>query len=190
MKKQRKQFVIMLVLFTFLVVAYSALGKYNEEQEKEEENTEVIVVTDLDYEDIVAFSYDYNDETYTFSKSNNEWTYDAKPGFDVDESRVEDMLNVACGLMAEDYFDVYESLDNYGLDTPQKIVKLGLIDGSVVQILLGNYNEMTDTYYLMVEDDSNLYIVDETLLDTFDVSYTDLEYVEEETETISEETEQ
>ena len=194
MKKQRKQLLIMVVFLAFLVIAYFALGAYNEAQsKKEEENTqqETFVVTDLDYEDVVAFSYNYEEESNSFTKTDDVWSYDANTAFDVDESLVEDMLSAACSLVAQDYFDAYESLDNYGLDAPQKVVSLTFADGSVVNLQLGNYNDIVGYYYLMVEGDSNLYLVDSTLLNTFDVSYADLEYVveETETETVTEETE-
>lgn len=186
MKKQRKQLVTMVVFLAFLIVAYIGLGVYNDAQAKKEEEESTIVVTDFDSEDVVAFSYDYNDETYTFSKNEDVWTYDSKAGFDVDESLVESMLVVAGSLLGEDAITEYETVDTYGFDTPQKTVSLTMSDGSSIKIQVGDYNNIVGFYYLMVEGDSNLYLVDSTLLDTFEVSYTSLEYIEEETEETTE----
>lgn len=97
------------------------------------------------------------------------------------------MLMVVCSLQAAEYHDAYESLDNYGLDTPQKVVYLTFSDGAKVKIQLGDYNDMVGYYYLMVEGDTNLYLVDGTFIDTFEVPYTSLEYIEEETEEETEE---
>lgn len=191
MKKQRKQLIIMLVFLCFLVIAYFALGSYNDSQaEKEEEQSKTIVVTDWKEEDVRAFSYNYEEESNSFTKSGDTWNYDADASFDVEESLVEAMLSDACYLIAQDYFDAYESLDNYGLDAPQKTICLTFSDGSVKKLMLGDYNDMVGYYYLMIEGDSKLYLVDSTLLDAFEVSYVDLEYVPEETETVSEETEE
>ena len=185
MKKQRKQLITMAVFLGFLIVAYITLGAYNEEQAKKEEQNkenETFVVTDFDYEDVVAFSYNYEEEKNSFTKSGDEWSYDGDTTFDVDESLIEDMLSDACSVIAQDYVDAYESLDNYGLDTPQKTVCLTFADGSTANIQIGNYNDMIGYYYLMVDGDTNLYLVDSTLWTAFEVSYTDLEYIEEVTE--------
>lgn len=190
MKKQKKQLIIMVVFLGFLLISYFALGAYNDAQANtEEEQEETIVVTDFDEENVVAFSYTYEEESNSFTKSENVWNYDADVTFDVDESLVEDMLSDVSYLIAQDYFDAYESLDNYGLDAPQMTVSMTFADGSTKKLLLGDYNDIVGTYYLMVEGDNNLYVVDSTLLDTFEVSYADLEYIPEETETVSEETE-
>lgn len=76
----------------FLIIAYFGLNVYNDAQAKKEEEEQTIVVTDFDYEDVVAFSYDYNNETYSFTKSGDVWSYDADAEFDVDESLVDSTL--------------------------------------------------------------------------------------------------
>ena len=191
MKKQRKQLIIMAAFLGFLIIAYFGLNVYNDAQAKKEEEEQTIVVTDFDYEDVVAFSYDYNDETYSFTKSGDVWSYDADAEFDVDESLVESMLAIAGSLLGEEMITEYEAVDTYGFDEPQKTVSLTMSDGSTVTIQAGDYNNMVGSYYLMVEGDGNLYLVDSTLLYTFEVSYTSLEYVEEETEVeVTEETEE
>lgn len=190
MKKQKKQLITMVVFLGFLIISYFALGAYNDAQaNKEDEQQETIVVTDFNEENVVAFSYTYEEESNSFTKTDDVWSYDADATFDVDESIVEDMLSDVAYLTAQDYFDAYESIDNYGLDAPQMTVSMTFADGSTVKLMLGDYNDIVGTYYLMLEGDSNLYVVDSTLLDTFEVSYADLEYVVEETETVSEETE-
>ena len=180
----------MVVFLGFLVISYFTLGIYNDAQEEKDEE-ETIVVANVDYNEIVAFSYNYNEEEYDFVKSEEVWNYSQMTEFDVDEALVENMLSVTASLLAQEYFTDYESLETYGLDVPQKTISLTLSDGSAVKFLIGNYNEIMGYYYLMVEGDSNLYMVDDTLLSTFDVSYTNLEYIEEtETEEVTESTEE
>lgn len=182
MKKQRKQLIVMAFFLGVLLVAYAGLGIYNERQEEQESEENTVLITDFNYEDVVAFSYNYDDVTYQFTKSDSSWNLEGKADFDVDESIVESMLAVAGSLLGVDYYDAYESLDNYGLDEPQQVVSLTFADGSTTKLQFGNYNDIVGYYYLMVEGDSNLYIVDSALLDTFAVSYTSLEYIEEETQ--------
>lgn len=184
MKKQRKQLIIMATFLGFLIIAYFGLNVYNDAQAKKEEEEQTIVVTDFDYEDVVAFSYDYNNETYNFTKLGDVWSYDADAEFDVDESLVESMLATAGSLLGEEVVTDYETLDTYGFDEPQKTVSLTMSEGSTVTIQVGDYNDIVGWYYLMVEGDSNLYLADSTLLYTYEVSYTSLEYVDEETESV------
>lgn len=191
MKKQKKQLIIMAIFLIFLVAAYLGLNTYNNAQEENSatEGAQTYTLTDLNYEDVVSFSYDYKEEKNNFTKSEDVWNYDSDESFDVEESTINAMLRVACTLTAQGYFDAYESLDNYGLDAPQITVSMSFADGIIVKILLGDYNDITEQYYLMLEGDSNLYVTDSRLLDAFGVSYTELETVVEETETISESTE-
>ena len=100
-----------------------------------------------------------------------------------------EVLATASAIEAEDYFSEYEALETYGLNAPQKSVTLTLSDGSVKKLMIGNYNDIVGYYYMMVEGDSNLYLVDGTLLNAFEVSYTELEFIEEETEEVTESTE-
>lgn len=189
MKNQRKQLITMVVFLGFLIVAYFGIGVYNDAQAQKEEEEQTIVVTDFDYEDVVAFSYDYNDATYTFSKNEDVWTYDSKPGFDVDETLIEDMLATAGSLLGEEKITEYETVETYGFDDPQKTVSLTFSDGTTMIIQVGDYNDIVGAYYLMIEGEDTLYMADSTLLATYEVSYTSLEYVEEETEESTEDVE-
>lgn len=188
MKKQRKQLITMAVFLGFLIVAYFGLDVYNDAQAKKEEEANTIVVTDFDYTDVVAFSYDYNGVSYSFTKQDDVWNFDDNADFDVDESLVESMLTTAGSLLGEEEITDYESVDIYGFDDPQKTVSLTMSDGSTVTIQVGDYNDIVGYYYLMLEGDENLYLADSTLLYTFEVAYTELEYVEETTEEVTEET--
>ena len=105
----------------------------------------------------------------------------------MDESSIISMLNIAGSLLGEEQMSEYASLDTYGFDSPAKTIKLTLTDGTVLTIKVGDYNEIVGFYYLVVEGDDNLYLVDGTIYDTFEVSNADIEVLEEETEENTEE---
>lgn len=186
MKKQRKQLIAMLVFLVVLVAAYIGIGIYND-TEAEKEEDDAIVIMNFELDDVVAFAYDYEDTNYMFSKSEETWIYDSNPDFDVDESLVESLLASVRYVLGEDAIMEYEEVGTYGLDTPQKTISFTFTDGSTKKVQIGNYNDMLGYYYLMIEGDDNLYLVDSTLLYAFEISYTDLEYIEEETEEVTEE---
>lgn len=186
MKRQKKQLITLMTLFVFLLIAYFGLYSYNSQQAQKEEEENTIVITEFEADEVEAFSYDYNGVTYSYTKVDGEWLYDGNDTLDMDESMITSLLTTAGNLLGEDMITEYESLDTYGLVTPVKTVTITLADGTQITMKLGDYNDIVGFYYLMVDGDSNLYLVDSTLLDTFEVSYTSLEYVEEETEEVTE----
>lgn len=185
MNRQKKQLLTLMTLLAFLLIGYLSLESYNiSEERKEEANT--IVITEFEADDVTAFSYDYNGVTYSYTRNDEEWSYDGNDILDMDESLIDSMLNIAGSLLGEDMASEYESLDTYGLDDPIKTIVITMTDGTQSTIKVGNYNEILGFYYLMVEDDNNLYLVDSSIFDTFEISNTSLEYVEEETEEVTE----
>lgn len=181
MKKQRKQLIVMVVFLAVLIAAYIGIGIYNDAEAKKQE-VDSIVIMNFDYEKVVAFSYDYEDTQYTFSKTDETWTYDAESGFDVDETLVKELLASVSYVLGEDAISEYDELGTYGLDAPQKTISFTFMDGTNKKVFIGDYNDILGFYYLMIEGDDTLYLADSTLLDAFEMSYTSLAYIEEETE--------
>ena len=78
MKKQPKQFLLLVVALAVLVVGYFGLRAYNKaSDEKAEQAPEesAVAVIDAKPEDVAAFSYDHNGETYTYEKEDGIWYY-------------------------------------------------------------------------------------------------------------------
>ncbi len=187
MKNQKKQLITLIALFVFLISAYIGLQVYNDNETEKEEKENRIVITEFTAEEVVSFSYDYNGITYSYTLNDEAWLYDGDTTLDMDESSIILMLTTAGSLLGQDRVSEYASLDMYGLDIPVKTVVITLTDGTVKTIKIGDYNEILGFYYLMVEGDENLYLVDSTIYDTFEISEADLEVVAE--ENIEEETE-
>lgn len=181
MKRQKKQLITLITLFAFLLFAYIGLGNYNKAEAEKEEEANTISINEFASDEVSAFSYDYNGETYSYTKNGEDWLYDGDTSLDMEESLIISMLDTAGSLLGEDMVSEYESLDTYGLENPAKTIGITMTDGTQITIKVGNYNDIVGLYYLMLEGDSNLYLVDGTILNTFEISYTSLEYVEEET---------
>lgn len=181
MKKQKKQLIYMLAVLLFLIAAYFGLELYNN-QLAEEEQGETIYITSFSSQEICAFSYDYEEQQYSFTKTEDVWSYDGDTSVDLDESEVESLILKAGAIIGAEALTEYESPETYGLESPQKTVTFTLTDGTVMTIKIGDYNDMLGYYYLMIDGKDILYMADSTLLDIFDVSYEDWIYVEEVTE--------
>ncbi len=70
MKKQGRNFVVLVAVLAVLAAGYFLLVQYNKDQQERESNqTEGEVLVDLDREDILRFSYVYDGETYVFEKA-------------------------------------------------------------------------------------------------------------------------
>ena len=196
MQKQRKQFVITVVILLVLVLAYIGIHIYNQKQEEKKEKEEKeneITVTELDTDDVTAFSYQVSGETLSFTKDGDEWVYDQDTSLDLDEDVVNGMIEKAASLTADDSFDDYDSLADYGLDQPSNTITLTTKD-STTTLYLGNQNAMTSQYYLMTGDGETVYAVDNTLSTTFSKTVDSLvkeedTQTEEPEEAVTEETE-
>lgn len=196
MQKQRKQFVITVVILLVLVLAYIGIHLYNQKQEEKKEKEEKeneITVTELDTDDVTAFSYQVSGETLSFTKDGDEWVYDQDTSLDLDEDVVNGMIEKAASLTADESFDDYDSLADYGLDQPSNTITLTTKE-STTTLYLGNQNAMTSQYYLMTGDGETVYAVDNTLSTTFSKTVDSLvkeedTQTEEPEEAVTEETE-
>lgn len=196
MQKQRKQFIITIVILLVLLLAYIGIHVYNQKQEEKKEKEEKeneITVTELDTDDVTAFSYQVSGETLSFTKDGDEWVYDQDTSLDLDEDVVNGMIEKAASLTADDSYDDYDSLADYGLDQPSNTITLTTKE-STTTLYLGNQNAMTSQYYLMTGDGETVYAVDNTLSTTFSKTVDSLvkeedTQTEEPEEAVTEETE-
>lgn len=187
MKKQKKQLIMLAGVLAICLVAYFRIGYYNdlqEEKEAEEVTNNIIYVTDFDYDEVTSFSYLYEDATYSYTKEGDNWFYDGDNTLDMDESEIKTVLYYAGCVTADEKLTEYDDLSSYGFDKPTNIISL-TVNGEELVIKIGAENEMLGLYYLVVEGNDNLYLVDDSLLSNFEITYADLEYVPEETETES-----
>ena len=188
MKKQKKQLMILIGVLAVCLLSYFGISNYNDLQEQkkaEEEQKNTIFVTDFGYDEVTAFSYVYEDVTYSYSKDGENWLYDGDTTLDMEESLFKTMLYYAGCVTAEEKLTEYEELSSYGLEEPSNIITL-TVNSKELVLKIGAHNEMLDLYYMMVEGDSNLYLVDDAWLSYFEKTYEELEYIPEETETETE----
>lgn len=190
MAKQKKQFFILAGVLLVVLAVYGAVMNYNKsvtEQEDSQKEAEIIYITEIQAEEIISFSYTYDEDSYAYTKNGDVWTYDEDTSLDLDEATIENMLSSITYLTAEDAISEYASLETYGFSEPEKIITL-FTEKDTVVIKVGDYNEIVEWYYLIKEGDEMLYLVDSNFLSTFDVLPQD--FVVEETDTETEITEE
>ena len=88
MKKQKIQFIVILIVLAVLIAATFGMKWYNKNKEEEktaEEEASTIYISKVDVDTITAFSYEVDHVTYTFTKDGDTWTYDGDTSLDMDE---------------------------------------------------------------------------------------------------------
>lgn len=180
MQKQKKQFIVLIILLAVCVTAYIGLRIYNDKQDKKKEAeaaAEKITVTDLKTDDITAFSYQYQDQTLSFAKEDGSWYYEGDKSVSIDQDAIATMLSNVTALEATDSVKDYENLSDYGLDAPVNVITLTTADGTTT-LNFGSENTMLSGYYLLKEGDDTVYLVGTTAKTAFDMSVEQLTKVE------------
>ena len=168
MKRQKKQFVIILIALAVVLVATFGMKTYNKNQkEKEtaEKEASTIYISQVQTDSITSFSYEIGEVTYSFTKDGEDWIYDGDSSVDIDEDAVETMLNSLEALTATDEINC-EDLSEYGLEDPSDVISYTTDSGSVT-LSVGNKNDMLGSYYVMTGEDGKVYLTNTSLADAF-----------------------
>lgn len=185
MKKQKKQFLIFVIVLLVAVLTYIGLTVYNkksEEKKAQEEADATIYLTDgITSEDVVSFSYDYDGTQLEFEYEDGVWYYAADHSINIDQDAVLNMLNTLTGSTADLVTESADDLSEFGLDQPVKTVTLHTAEQTVT-VLGGDHNEVMGQYYAMREGTDAVYLVTVSVETTFDLGLDGLIVVEETTE--------
>lgn len=184
MKKQQKQFLAVLMVLLLFIAAYFLLTHYNKTKEaieSSEEEAAKIYVTDIQQEEITAFSYQLEDSTVTMVKDGDSWTYQEAPEEDMDETQVDAMAGYLNKIEAAQIVEDPEELSEYGFDEPTNVITMTTENGTVT-LTIGMENSITSQYYLTSSENDKLYLVDTSLVSEFQRSPEEL-IAQEDTET-------
>lgn len=184
MQKQKKQFLVMILILAVCILAYIGLQVYTQKQdEKEQQEAEAakIIVTEIDTAQLTEFSYTYGEEELTFVKEDGTWYYKADKTVNIDQDQIATLLSNVTSIEAQDSLADCESLQDYGLDSPAKTITL-TVNSETVQILLGDTNSILSQVYLKLADKDQVYLVETEISTAFEVGADDLTAEETDTE--------
>ncbi|MBE5876669.1 MAG: DUF4340 domain-containing protein [Lachnospiraceae bacterium] len=178
MEKQKKQLLFMIVL---LVVAIAAFVGITAIPEKEEEEAVTYQITDMTSESVTKLTYSFDGVHVKLTKSGEEWQNEEDKSMDIDEAAVEALIDKVASLTSKNQIENVEDSGQYGLTDATKTVLIS--DGTTTYTLMfGDYNDMTSTYYVCLEDDmSTVYTADSTTVNAFHTAVEELVAEEEET---------
>lgn len=166
MKKTGKLIAGVLVL-GILGGSYVILKNHNEKTEEAEED-EIVEVAAISLEDINQLAFTLDDGDVIFKKENDVWQNQLDPDFPLNEDKITDITEQLSSIKADRVLEDIESLAEYGLDEPQNKIQIMNQSGEEQVIYVGNENQVTNQYYLQINDDKEtVYVVASSVVTPF-----------------------
>lgn len=192
MKKQKKQFLLLVIVLVVFVGAYFGADAYvdfAEQKKAEQELLDKVYVTNLEAAQVQAITYDYSGGTYSFVKQEDTWVYGEDSSLSIIQSYIEAMAQKAAQMEAQSVIREVTELAQYGLEEPSETIRFTAGDDEY-ELWVGDYNSMSYVYYVCNAADTGVvYAVDGSALGSFNYALEDVIEEEETTETESLETE-
>ncbi len=179
MKKQQRQFLVLIVVLVLLVGGYVGIKVYNAHEEAQREEEQKVMLFDLDTDDITAISYVYNTQTYHFVKSGGFWKCADYPDWVIEQSKLKAMAESMAQLESKGEVVNPTNLGDYGLETPQRMLGFTTEDGESHTIYVGDYNVTSDIYYIYIDDPAEVHAIYYKILHNFNYADTELRVVSE-----------
>lgn len=193
MNKQKRLFIILVVVLIVCLAGYMGLLHYNKykSDDSESESTSVEALS-IESSTVRSFSFDINGEQYTFSRvqaagdksiedsteesessetEDVQWVCDNDPELKLNTSKITTMLGCITSITASEKFDADTDVSDFGFDTPQNTITM-TTDDNTYTIVVGAKNAMLSQYYIKVNDD--VYLSSTTIPSQFAVTLDDL----------------
>ncbi len=183
MKRQQRQMLILIVVLCALGAAFFGLRQYNKTQAEKAaaEEEESILVLDVATEDVTAFSYDYQGQTYSFEKDGETWYASEDKSLSIKQSLLTGMLRGITPLTATQVLENVTDMEQYGLETSQQAIRLETAEASYT-LNVGDENELTSGCYVSLPDSDTVYVVKVSDINSFEKTLEDLVEQPEESE--------
>ncbi len=167
MKKKGIRLAVLGIMALLLAAALFFLRGKGEEDEKaemtdeEEYEEDGTLLYTFDYKDMKQIAFSYLGESYSFTKADGVWTYDADENFPIHQSFMEAKAVTLAEIYVEREVEGSEgSLADYGLEKPQLSIQLTLENGESYGFRVGNRNNTANAYYMYDEKADKIYIRD------------------------------
>ena len=180
MKKQKRQFFIIVCILVFCVGGY-LIAKNIPKEEETTVGTESRTVTSITQSEVSGLSYLYEGNIIELIKEDGIWKSSEDKNLSLDQTVISNMLSYVCSITTDTVIENPESLAEYGLTNPENTISLTLADGSLVQLLIGDYLDINGEYYALLAGDTNVYTISSYIPSTFNKSLDMLIVTEEET---------
>ena len=198
MKKQGRHFIVLVAVLAVLAAGYFLLARYNRDQQERESNqAEGLVLVDIDQDDILRFSYVYDGETYTFERAEvtvasqepgseaqsgsepaepqveSRWVSTVDPSLNLMQNRLDAMAGRLTRVIAQNTITDVTDLSQYGLEEPSNTLRWETAQGTYAYNV-GDYNSFGNMYYICEPGSHTVYAVTASLGPGFGYSLEEL----------------
>lgn len=175
--KKTKNLIILLVVLAVAIVIYIAATIIANREEKNNETPEDTKITIIDKtaSDVASVSLESSSSNYTIELSSSTYYLKDDHTFPLDQTKAQAILetvsSVECNRLVSETGG--DSAD-YGLDKPLYTITAAYTDGAALTFKIGDYNRHTDSYYLSIEGEGKVYLIDKSFTSGFEYSMKDL----------------
>ncbi len=166
MKKQSRQLAILLLMLAVLAIAFFGIRQYNKSQSEKAAADKAEKIVDINKNDIIRFTYDYEGETYTFEKTEDIWRYTGNPDWDMHQNRILAMTNRLAQMEINQTIENVTDLSQYGLSEGYRVFTFETAAESYT-FHIGSFNDVTAAYYICRPSESTVYAVPTPLVTSF-----------------------
>ena len=171
MRRQSRQFVILLLVLLALAATAAGLRKYYISQSNK--GTTKSYVFDMDKSSVTRIGYDYQGEQYWFVKEDGTWYYEGDRTLQLTQGSVESMVTTIAYMEIFQTIEDVEDMEQYGLGEDHRTLTCQTTDGEYV-LHMGNFNETSSIFYVRKPDENKVYVVSNQVMHCFSRTPEDL----------------
>lgn len=167
--KQKKSFIILLLVFAGLFVLYTGITFYQKNKSSKEDSDQTLI-TNL--KSLTSISYNHNGTTLSFTKDGSKWYYTKNKKYPITQSSLESLASTFQKVEAVRELKNPDSLSDYGLDHPTYTVNVKDKTGKSITYYIGNAT--SENYYVTYGNKSKIYTVSSEITTSLSYSLDDL----------------
>ncbi len=168
MYKKKNIYILFVIL---IVISIATIVVSNIEEKKEDIKTGGEVVLEIDPDTVTNVSWTISKETLSFTK-NDSWVYDDDNNYPLDETKINNLLNVFKSFTSTYVIENVEDYDQYGLSSPICTIDITTEDKTYT-IKLGDESKMDKERYVDIGD-GNVYLTASDPYDSYDIELNSL----------------
>lgn len=175
MKKKNIGLIAGIVLLVVLCVVYFVLHNHNANSSEEDSTDTATTAFETDTDKLIELTVTTEGQSYTFTKSDDKWSYSADASFPLDQSSFEELAGKLKSISSDRELKDAEDVSEYGLDAPAVQVSIKNSEDETHTLEFGAVNDMTSNCYMTIDNDtSKIYMVDSDLETAFNFNLNDL----------------
>lgn len=177
--KRATRMLILAAVLVVVIIGYVAITRLTAEDSAEGVGGSDVTVFSVNTATVTELSWEYDEEEILLKKVGGTWQYSGDSAFPLSMAKVNTMLTAISEVKASRSIEDIAALSEYGLDDPTYKIRISSDNGPLVTCSIGDKNEITGDYYLIIDDRQTVYMVDGNLPDAFGNTLMDI--VERET---------